>query len=159
LSTKKLALKIPAGVETGSRLRLQGEGEPAPRGGVPGDLYVFIDVRAHKTFQRRGDDVIVGVPITYSLACLGGEIDIPTLEGPDVFTIPRGTPSGKDFRIPDKGVPHLRGHGRGNLVVVVYVETPTKLNKESEELLRRLAEIEGSRVTPKKRSFFSRNKK
>ncbi len=159
LKTKKLALKIPAGVETGSRLRLQGEGEPAPPGGVPGDLYVFIEVREHKTFQRRGSDVLVAVPITYSVACLGGEIDIPTLEGPDVFTIPKGTQPGKDFRIPDKGIPRLRGRGRGDLVVVVYIETPTKLNKESEELLRRLAEIEGSRVTAKKKGFFSRSKK
>lgn len=156
LQTKKLSLKIPAGVETGSRLRLQGEGEPGPPGGIPGDLYVFIEVREHKTFQRDGDNVIAGVPIPYSLACLGGEIDIPTLEGPDVFTIPKGTQSGDHFRIPDKGIPHLRGRGKGDLVVVVYIQTPTKLNKEHEELLRRLAEIEGARVSPKKKGLFSR---
>lgn len=158
LITKKLSLRIPAGVDTGSRLRLQGEGEPGDLGAPPGDLYVFIRVEPHESFRRQDDDVIVAVPITYSLATLGGEIEIPTLEGADHLEIPQGTQSGQDFRIPGKGIAHLRGRGRGDLVVVVYIQTPNKLTKEQEELIRKLAEIEGAKVTPKKRSFFSRNK-
>ncbi|MBM3298852.1 MAG: molecular chaperone DnaJ [Deltaproteobacteria bacterium] len=153
---KKLALKIPPGVENGSRLRLQGEGEIGDPGALPGDLYVFIYVQPHETFRRQQDDVLVGVPITYSIAALGGEIEIPSLEGTELLEIPPGTQSGQDFRIPGKGVPHLRGRGRGDLVAVVYIQTPTKLTKEEEEILRRLAEIEGVKVSPKKKSFFSR---
>lgn len=158
LKTKKLALKIPGGVDTGSRLRLNGEGEPGDPGGPPGDLYVFIRVQQHEVFKRQDDDVIIAVPVTYSLATLGGDIEIPNLEGTEVFNLPPGTQSGQDFRIPGKGIPHLRGRGRGDLVLVVYIETPRKLSKEQEELLRRLAQIEGVKVNPKKRGFFSRSK-
>jgi molecular chaperone DnaJ len=158
LSTRKLALRIPAGVDTGSRLRLQGEGEPGDQGAPPGDLYVFIQVKPHDFFRRQQDDVIVTVPISYCQAVLGGEIDVKTLEGDEKFTIPQGTQSGQDFRLPGKGIPHIRGRGRGDQIVVVYIETPTKVSKEEEELLRKLAEIEGVKVTQKKRSFFSRRK-
>lgn len=158
LTSKKLTLKIPAGVETGSRLRLQGEGEPGDPGAPAGDLYVFINVRRHETFRREGDDIVVGVPITYSLAVLGGEIDIPTLEGTEKLDIPKATQSGQNLRLTGKGVPHLRGRGRGDLIAVVYVETPKDLSKDHEEILRKLAEIEGVKVNPKKRGFFSRKK-
>lgn len=158
LTSKKLTLKIPAGVETGSRLRLQGEGEPGDPGAPPGDLYVFINVRRHETFRREEDDIVVGVPITYSLAALGGEIDIPTLEGTETLNVPKGVQSGQNLRLNGKGVPHLRGRGRGDLIAVVYIETPKDLSKDHEEILRKLAEIEGVRVTPKKRGFFSRKK-
>jgi len=158
LITKKLSLKIPAGVDTGSRLRLQGEGDPGELGGPPGDLYVFIHVESDEAFKREGDDVLVAVPITYSLAALGGEIEIPTLDGPEEFYVPRATQSGQDFRLPGKGIPHVRGRGRGDLIVVVYIETPKSLTAEQEELLRKLAEIEGANVTRKKRRLFSRNK-
>ncbi|MFH1115949.1 MAG: molecular chaperone DnaJ [Pseudomonadota bacterium] len=158
LITKKLALKIPAGVENGSRLRLQGEGEPGEPGALPGDLYVFLHVQPHERFRRQENDVVVAVPMKYSVAALGGEIEIPTLEGTDVLEIPRGTQSGQDFRVHDKGVPHLRGRGRGDLVVVAYIETPKKLGREEEELLRKLAELEGAKVGSKKKGFFSRKK-
>jgi molecular chaperone DnaJ len=158
LIRKKLALKIPAGVDTGSRLRLQGEGEPGERGAPPGDLYVFIRVAPHESFRRQNDDIVVAVPITYSLAALGGEVEVPSLDGSDVLQIPHGTQSGQDFRVPGKGVPHLRGRGRGDLVVVVYIETPHKVGKDEEELLRRLAELEGVKVSSKKKGFFSRSK-
>jgi molecular chaperone DnaJ len=158
LIRKKLALKIPAGVDTGSRLRLQGEGERGDHGAPPGDLYVFLRVEPHESFRRQNDDILVAVPIMYSLAALGGEIEVPTLDGTDQLQIPQGTQSGQDFRIPGKGIPHLRGRGRGDLVVVVYIETPRKVSKEAEDLLRRLAELEGVKVTSKKRSFFSRSK-
>jgi molecular chaperone DnaJ len=139
-------------------LRLQGEGEPGDQGAPPGDLYVFIQVKPHDFFRRQQDDVIVTVPISYCQAVLGGEIDVKTLEGDEKFTIPQGTQSGQDFRLPGKGIPHIRGRGRGDQIVVVYIETPTKVSKEEEELLRKLAEIEGVKVTQKKRSFFSRRK-
>jgi len=156
LIKKKLTLRIPGGVDTGSRLRLHGEGEQGDPGAPAGDLYVFIHVEPHKTFRRQNDDLIVGAPITYSLAALGGEIEIPTLEGTDKFQVPAGTQSGQDFRISGKGMPHLRGRGRGDLVVVVYIETPKKVSKEQEEILRRLAELEGAKVTAQKKGLFSR---
>ncbi|MCX5861516.1 MAG: molecular chaperone DnaJ [Deltaproteobacteria bacterium] len=158
LVTKKLSLKIPAGVETGSRLRLQGEGEPGDPDAPPGDLYVILHVKEHEIFHRQNSDVVVHVPMTYSQAALGGEIEIPTLEGPEQFHIPTGTQSGQDFRIANKGMPHIRGRGRGSLIVVVYIETPTRLSKEEENILRRLAELEGTKVTPQKRRFFLREK-
>lgn len=158
LISKKLSLRIPAGVDTGSRLRLHGEGEPGDPGAPAGDLYVFIRVAPHDVFRRQDDDVIAAVPITYSVAALGGEITIPTLEGQDHMEIPQGTQSGQDFRLSGKGISHLRGRGRGDLVIVVYIQTPQKLDKEQEELIRRLGELEGSKVSQKKRSFFSRNK-
>jgi len=158
LITKKLSLKIPGGVETGSRLRLQGEGEPGDPGAPPGDLYVVLHVEPHETFRRQDDDILAAVSITYSQAALGGQIEIPTLDGADTMEIPPGTQSGREFRISGKGVPHLRGRGRGDLRIVVYIETPTKISKEQEELLRRLAELEGVNVAPKKKGFFSRNK-
>lgn len=157
LITRRLSLKIPGGVETGSRLRLQGEGEPGDAGAPRGDLYVFVHVEPHEVFQRREDDVIVTVPIPYSLAALGGEIEVPTLEGPDTIHVPPGTQSGQDIRIPGRGITRLRGRGRGDLVVLVYIETPKRLTKEHEQILRQLAEIEGAKVTPKRRRFFSRS--
>ncbi len=158
LTSKKLTLKIPAGVETGSRLRLQGEGEPGDPGAPSGDLYVFMNVKRHEIFRREGDDVVVGVPITYSLAALGGDVEIQTLEGPEKLDIPKGAQSGQNLRLQGKGVPRLRGRGRGDLIAVVYIETPKNITKEHEELLRKLAEIEGVSVTPKKRGLFSRKK-
>lgn len=154
--SKKLSIKIPAGVESGSRLRLQGEGEIGSAGGIPGDLYVFIQVDEHEVFKRHGDDLVLALPITYSQAALGGDLEVPTLDGSETLTVPRGTQSGQEFRIRNQGVPHLRGRGRGDIVVVVYVEIPTKLTKDQEDLLRQLAEIEGVKVTPKKRGIFSR---
>lgn len=153
---KKLSFRIPPGVETGSRLRLQGEGEPGEMGGPTGDLYVFIRVKEHELFRRSGDDVIVAAAMTYSQAVLGGTITIPTLDGDESFTVPKGTQSGQEFRLPSKGMARLRGRGKGDLIVVTYIETPNKVGKEEEDLLRRLAELEGVEIAPKKRSIFSR---
>jgi molecular chaperone DnaJ len=158
LKKKKLSLKIPPGVETGSSLRLRGEGEPGGPGAAPGDLYVVIRVLDHETFKRSGDDVVVLVPVKYSVLALGGEIDIPTLEGPDKLFVPKGTQSGHEFHLPDRGMPRLGKKMRGDLVVVAYIEIPSKLSKEEEEALRRLAEVEGVKVTPKKRRLFSRER-
>ncbi len=158
LISKKLSLKIPPGVESGARLRLNGEGEPGDFGAPAGDLYVYLNVEPHEIFKREGDDVVVLVPMGYATATLGGEIEVPTLEGTDKIQIPKGTQAGQNFRIPGKGIPHLRGRGRGDLISVVYIQTPKQLNQEQEELLRRLAEIEGERVTVRKKGFFSRKK-
>jgi molecular chaperone DnaJ len=156
--SKRLSIKVPGGVETGSRLRLQGEGEPGEQGGPAGDLYVFLEVQRHDVFRRHGDDVVITVGISYTQAVLGGSVEIPTLEGPDVLELPTGTQGGQEFRLREKGVPHLRGRGRGDLVVIVYIAVPKKVNKQQEQILRQLAEVEGSKVTPKKKGFFSRGK-
>jgi molecular chaperone DnaJ len=158
LVTRRLSLKIPAGVETGSRLRLHGEGEPGEPGAPAGDLYVVIRQESHEVFRRQNDDVVVAVPIPYSLAALGGTIEIATLEGKDKLDIPAGTQSGQDFRVSGRGISHLRARGRGDLIVVVYIETPRHLSKETEALLRQLAEIEGAQVTAEKKGFFARRK-
>ncbi len=158
LRTKKLSVKVPGGVETGSVLRLTGEGEPGDPGGPPGDLYIQLQVRSHEIFHREGDDVVVMVPVTYTTTVLGGHVAIQTLEGPDFLAVPPGTQSGQEFRLAGKGIPRLRGRGRGELIVVLVIRTPVKISKEEEELLRRLAEIEGVEVTPKKKGLFSRRK-
>ncbi len=158
IRTKKLSLKVPPGVDTGLRLRMTGEGEPGELGGPPGDLYVELHVRDHDVFERHGDDVVAEVPITYSQAVLGGRIEIPTLEGTDELEIPSGTFSGQHFRLKGKGIPHLRGRGRGDLIALVYVHVPTRVSKDQEELLRRLAELDGADVAPKKKGLFSRKK-
>lgn len=138
---RELSIKIPAGVDSGSRLRLAGEGEPGIHGGPPGDLYVFLEVQEHPFFGRRHDDIFCEIPITFAQAALGAEIEVPTIEGKERLSIPEGTQSGTIFKIRGKGVPRLRGHGRGNQLVAVRVLTPTKLSKEQRELLGRLGEL------------------
>lgn len=133
--TKTVQLKIPAGVETGSRLRLRGEGEAGYHGGPDGDLYVFIYVEEHEFFTRAGDDIICRVPISFANAALGGTIEVPTLEGKDKLKIPRGTQNGKTLRLKGKGIPHVRGFGRGDQIVEVFVQIPTNLSKKQEDLL------------------------
>lgn len=140
---KKVHLKIPGGVETGSRLRLRGEGEEGKLGGPDGDLYVFLHVEQHEFFQRDGDDIYCQVPISITQASLGGNIEVPTLEGHETLKIPRGTQSGKVFRLKGKGAPHLRGYGKGDQVIQTVVKIPTHLNKRQEELLKEFARISG----------------
>ena len=139
--SKKVHLKIPAGVETGSRLRLRAEGEEGKRGGPSGDLYVFLHVEAHEFFQRDGNDIYCQVPISITQAALGGTVEVPTLEGHETLKIPKGTQSGKVFRLKGKGVPHLRGFGRGDQVIQTLVKIPTHLSKRQEELLKEFARI------------------
>ena len=130
-----MQLKIPAGVETGSRLRLRGEGEAGNMGGHDGDLYVFIHVEEHDFFARSGDDIICRVPISFVNAALGGTIEVPTLQGKEKLKIPRGTQNGKTFRLKGKGISHIRGFGSGDQIIEVFVQIPTALNKRQEELL------------------------
>jgi molecular chaperone DnaJ len=152
----QLKVRIPPGVDTGTRVRLQGEGEPGEQGGPSGDLYVVVQVREHPLFVREGDEVLCEVPISFAQAALGALIDVPTLEGKEKMRIPAGTQTGKIFRLKGKGIPHLHGGGRGDQHVRVLVETPTSLTKEQRELLERFAEIAGEQTHPQSRSFFEK---
>lgn len=138
---KQVELKIPAGVETGSRLRLRGEGETGELGGQSGDLYVFLQVEEHDFFIREQDDIICRVPITFVQAALGATIDVPTLKETEKIKIPKGTQNGHLFRLKGKGIPHVRGYGRGDQIIEVHVQIPTQLNRKQEELLREFEKI------------------
>lgn len=140
---KTVSVKIPAGVEAGSRLRLRGEGEQGDYGGPHGDLYVFIEVNPHEIFQRSGDDVICRISISFIQAALGASIEVPTLNGTEKLKIPRGTQPGKIFRLKGKGIPHLRGYGRGDQILETIVIIPTDLNRKQEALLKEFAKLSG----------------
>jgi molecular chaperone DnaJ len=157
-SYKSLSVKIPAGVETGSRLRLHGEGETGIRGGPPGDLYVVISVREHPIFAREGEDVLCEVPISFTQASLGAEIEVPTIEGKVKMKIHAGTQSGTLFRLKGKGIARLGGYGRGDQIVKVIVETPAKLTQRQREILEEFAKISGQDVSPMSKSFFEKVK-
>lgn len=138
---KTAQIKIPAGVETGSRLRLRGEGEQGEYGGPNGDLYIFIHVQEHEFFQRSDDDIICRVPISFVQAALGDSIEVPTLTGTEKLKIPRGTQGGKIFRLKGKGIAHLRGFGRGDQIIETVVTIPTNLNRRQEEILKEFDRI------------------
>jgi molecular chaperone DnaJ len=141
---KTLEIKIPAGVETGSRLRVSGEGEAGVNGGPSGDLFVVIHVAEHETFERQGANLYSAVPITFAQAALGAEIKVRTLEGEEDLKIPAGTQTGTVFRIKSQGMPALGGRGKGDLFVAVTLITPKTLTKEQRKVLEQLAEIEDS---------------
>jgi molecular chaperone DnaJ len=154
-----LQVKIPAGVDTGARLKLRGEGEVGPAGGVPGDLYVLIRVREHPLFERQHNDVVCEIPISFPQAALGTEIEVPTLEGKIKMKIPPGTQSGNVFRLRGKGIPDLRGGGRGDQLVRVVVEVPRKLTARQRELLEEFARLDGEGdVHPMTKGFFDKVK-
>lgn len=155
---RKLKVKIPAGVDNGAALRLRGEGELGELGGPPGDLHVVITVEPHPVFERQGTELILDLPISFPQAALGDEVEVPTLDGPAKLKIPAGTQTGKVFRLKGKGMPDLQGYERGDLHVRVFVEVPTKLNKEQKELLKRLAEISGEEISPQRQSFLDKVK-
>ena len=157
-STAKIPLKIPAGVDTGSRIKLTGEGEPGPMGGPPGDLYVVIHVKEHPIFVREETEIICTVPISFPQAALGASIDVPTLDGKVKMKIPAGTQSGKVFRLRGKGVPVLGGHGRGDQHVRVVIETPSSLSKRQRELLEEFAAEGGDDIHPQSKNFFDKVK-
>jgi molecular chaperone DnaJ len=141
---KTLKVRIPAGVEDGMRLRVAGEGEAGLAGGPPGDLYVVISVEEHPLFQREGADLLCEVPVLFTQAALGAEIDVPTLEGRVKLKIPEGTQSGRVFRLRGKGLPAVGASGRGDQHVRIVVEVPTRLDAKQRELLERFAEISGA---------------
>lgn len=133
---KTLSVKIPAGVDTGDRIRLTGEGEAGGPGSIPGDLYVQVHVRQHAIFERDGDNLYCEMPISYATACLGGEVEVPTLEGKVVLKVPEETQTGKMFRLRGKGIPPMRGGMKGDLLCRVIVETPVNLNKQQKQMLQ-----------------------
>lgn len=154
---KTLSVKVPAGVDTGDRIRLGGEGEAGRNGGPPGDLYVEVSVRDHPIFERDGAHLSCEVPVSFSAAALGGAVDVPTLEGHVSLKIPAETQSGRVFRLRDKGVKPVRGGARGDLFCRVVVETPVNLTAEQRDLVAKLDESlrkGGSRHAPREKSFF-----
>lgn len=153
---KTIAVKVPPGVETGIRLKLSGEGGQGTKGGPNGDLYVALSVKEHPIFRREDNDVICEIPISFTQAALGCEIEVPTLDGRISMKIPEGTQSGATFRMRGKGVPALQGYGRGDHLIVAKVETPTNLNQKQRELLEELARISGEDVNPMGKTFFSK---
>jgi molecular chaperone DnaJ len=157
--TSKIHLRIPAGVETGSRLRSSGNGESGTGGGSAGDLYVVISVKEHELFERQGDDLFCEIPIKFTLATMGGTIEVPTLSGKASLKIPAATQSGTTFRVRDKGLPNLRGGRQGDQLVRVQVEVPTTLSSEQRKLLEEFAKISGDANEPTSKSFFEKAKK
>lgn len=153
---KTLSIKVPAGVETGTRLKSPGDGGQGLKGGPNGDLYVAISVKEHSLFQREDNNVICEFPINFIQASLGCEIEVPTLEGKVSMKIPEGTQSGKVYRLKGKGIPSLQGYGRGDQLVVIRVETPTNLNKKQREVLEEFSRISGEDVHPMKKSFLDK---
>jgi molecular chaperone DnaJ len=154
---KTLSVKVPAGVDTGDRIRLSGEGEAGQNNGPPGDLYVQINVKSHKIFSREDSNLICSVPLSIAMAALGGELEVPTLEGRVKLKIPAETQSGKIFRIRGKGVKPVRGGPRGDILCQVHVETPVKLSVEQRELLRRFDESlknDSSGHSPQEKSWL-----
>jgi molecular chaperone DnaJ len=149
-------VQIPAGIEDQMRVRLPGEGEPSPSGGPRGDCYCFVSVKDHPLFQREGQHLIVRVPISYSQAALGTQLDVPTLDGPHTLKVSAGTQSGDVFRVRGKGLPHVRSRDTGDLLVQVEIEVPKVLNPKQEELLRELAKLEKANVSPQRKGFLDR---
>ena len=145
---KTYTVDIPAGVDSGATLRLPGRGAVGVRGGGHGDLYVHLQVRRHSRFERQGVDLVHQLRIPMTQAALGAQLPFETLDGTEELVIPQGTQTGRVFRLRGRGVPHLEGRGRGDLLVQVLVETPDDLSREQEELLRRLAELRGDEVAP-----------
>jgi len=152
--TRKKVVNIPGGVDAGTQIRLAGEGQPGVNGGPNGNLYITINVKSHKFFRRKENDIVLDLDINIAQAALGAEVDIPTVDGPARLKIPNGTQPGKILRMRGKGVPFLRGNGRGDQLVVINVEIPARLSQEQRELFEKLAKSLGSEVRPQERSFF-----
>jgi molecular chaperone DnaJ len=152
--TRKKIISVPAGVDTGTQIRLAGEGQPGVNGGPTGNLFVAINVRPHKFFRRRDQDILLDLDINVAQAALGAEVEVPTVDGPTSLKIPPGTQPGKVLTLRGKGVPQLRGSGRGDQHVVVNVSIPTRLTNEQRQLFEQLAKSLGSEVHPQERGFL-----
>ena len=155
----RLEVNVPPGVDNGTRIRLSGKGEAGPMGAPAGDLYIFIHVRDHDVFEREGTSLFSRVPISFTTAALGGEVEMPGLDGkPNRIEIPAGIQSGKQLRVRGAGMPVLQGRGHGDLVVEIAVETPTRLSARQKELLREFQETETGEESPQSQGFFDRLK-
>jgi molecular chaperone DnaJ len=151
---RKKVVSIPAGVDNGNQIRLAGEGQPGENGGPNGNLYLVIRVLSHKYFRRRENDILLDLNINIAQATLGADVEVPTVDGLTKLKIPAGIQPGKVLRMRGKGVPHLRGNGRGDQMVVVNVEVPKNLTVEQRKLMEQLAESLGSEVRPAERGFL-----
>jgi molecular chaperone DnaJ len=157
--TRTLSVSIPPGVDTGTQIRLNGEGEPGVNGGPAGNLYVVINVAPHQYFRRKDEDIIVELSVNVAQAALGDEIEVPTVDGKEKLNIPAGTQSGSVFRLKNKGVPHLRRSTRGDQLVLVNVQVPQNLNAEQKRLFGELAKTLGKDVVPQQeKGFFDKLK-
>jgi molecular chaperone DnaJ len=151
---RRKVVNIPGGVDGGTQIRLAGEGQPGLNGGPNGNLYITINVQPHKFFRRRENDIVLDLDINVAQAALGAEVEIPTVDGNASLKIPAGTQPGKVLRMRGKGVPHLRGNGRGDQLVVVNVDIPARLTADQRALFEQLAKSLGSEVRPQERSFL-----
>lgn len=156
IKRKKIKVKVPAGVDNGSIISIRGEGEAGSRGGSPGDLFVYITVKEHEIFKRKGNNIYFTVPISFADAALGAEIEIPTLEGKIKYTIPEGTQTGTEFRLKNMGVPNVRGIGRGDLYFKVVVQVPKKLTDKQKQLLIEFNNEMGVDHKESKKGFFGK---
>ena len=155
---RRIQVTIPPGADNGLRLRISQGGEAGTRGGPPGDLYVYISVKRHRTFGRDGDNLVYDLSISFPQAAIGDEVEVPTLEGMTKLEIPAGTQSGTVLTVKDKGVPHLRGNGKGDLKVRLTVVTPKKLSDKQRQLLLDFARLSGEEIKPKNQSFVKKVK-
>ena len=145
---RKISVKIPAGVDNNSRIRLKGEGEAGTRGGPPGDLYITLIVKEHEHFSRYRDDLLYELPLNFAQAALGTEVEVPTLNGKTKLKVPAGSQTGQVFRVRGKGISHMRGMGHGDLLVTLFVATPDSLNEEQRRLLKELGKSLGQKNMP-----------
>jgi molecular chaperone DnaJ len=158
--TKKINVKVPAGIDDGQQLRVSGHGEPGVNGGPSGDLFVVFRIKQHEFFERNGDDIYCEMPLTFTQAALGDEIEVPTLTGKVKLKIPAGTQTGTNFRLKGKGVTNVRGYGQGDQHVKVRVITPKTLNEDQKDLLRKLAELSGNHAPEEQNeSIFAKVKR
>jgi molecular chaperone DnaJ len=153
-----IQVKVPAGVEDGTRIRYSGQGEAGAHGGPAGDLYIVLHVKEHSFFEREGKDLFCVVPVSFAQAAIGADITIPTLEGDHKLHVPEGTQTGTQIKLRGKGVPVLNGHGKGDIFVQIKVQTPTKLNKRQKELLQELETGSSVDNQPEKQSLMSKMK-
>ena len=155
---RTVTVKVPAGIDNGQTIIMNGQGEPGLRGGPSGDLYIVVGVRPHKLFRREGYNLLLDFPIPFTTAALGGDIEVPTLSGPVKYRIPEGTQPGTEFRIKGSGIQQLRGSGKGDLVLRVKVEVPRRLNNKQKDLLRQFDETTSDREYDNRKSFMDRVK-
>ena len=151
-------MKVPAGIDNGQTIIMNGQGEPGIRGGANGDLYIVVGVKPHKIFRREGYNLLLDFPISFVTAALGGDVEVPTLSGPVKYRIPEGTQPGKEFRIKGAGIQMLRSGGKGDLVLKVKVEIPKRLNNKQKELLRQFDEMTTDKEYDNRKSFMDRVK-
>lgn len=158
MRTKKILVKVPAGVDNGSIISIRGEGEGGEKGGPPGDLFIYISVKEDPVFKRRGNNIYLDIPISFTEAALGGEIEVPTLEGIKKHTIPPGTQTGTQFRLKNMGVPNLRGYGKGDLYFSTNIDVPLDLTDRQKELLIEFSKVSGEDFKEHKKGFFDKVK-